>query len=404
MQWVSKSIFIKFAHLISIMNKRIFYLLACVLVLHVSTFAQNLTGIWRGYFITNDRKNYRLEFQINISKELSQGVSYSWFDDIKFYGKATMSGSYDAGSNTLRIKEIKTVEVRQQAGDGTCIMNYTLEYSKSGREEYLEGSYLGRSEVKTGINPYAWGQCGGGKVFLRRVNSTEFYQEPFLKQNPIVSRPGVPRPNPPVAKTTPQPPPKGNIPIAKAPIKTPKPATQVPVTKPKTEKPPQPPVAVNTPKPRNNTITNNTQSTETITKDINKTPDSDAKVPFKKAPAPVVIQTRKNELIRTIPVTAKVVNVKLYDNGEIDDDTISIYLDNKLVLSQKRLSTTPISLEVPIDSNSPYHELTMVAENLGRIPPNTSLMKVQAGTDLFEVRITSTEQKNAVVAFSYKGP
>ena len=30
--------------------------------------------------------------------------------------------------------------------------------------------------------------------------------------------------------------------------------------------------------------------------------------------------------------------LKLYDNGEIDDDTISVYLDKKLILSNKRLS------------------------------------------------------------------
>ena len=44
----------------------------------------------------------------------------------------------------------------------------------------------------------------------------------------------------------------------------------------------------------------------------------------------------------------------------------------------------------------------MVAENLGRIPPNTSLMIVEAGEQRFEVRITSTEQKNAVVRFKYQ--
>jgi hypothetical protein len=43
----------------------------------------------------------------------------------------------------------------------------------------------------------------------------------------------------------------------------------------------------------------------------------------------------------------------------------------------------------------------MVAENLGEIPPNTSLMIVDTGKMQQEVRITSTEQKNAVVIFKY---
>jgi hypothetical protein len=46
--------------------------------------------------------------------------------------------------------------------------------------------------------------------------------------------------------------------------------------------------------------------------------------------------------------------------------------------------------------------LVMVAENLGRIPPNTSLMIVQDGDKRYEVRITSTEQKNAMVRFRYQ--
>jgi len=45
-----------------------------------------------------------------------------------------------------------------------------------------------------------------------------------------------------------------------------------------------------------------------------------------------------------------------------------------------------------------------VAENEGDIPPNTSLMIVKAGKKEYEVRIVSTEQKNAVVIFKYEKP
>jgi hypothetical protein len=48
------------------------------------------------------------------------------------------------------------------------------------------------------------------------------------------------------------------------------------------------------------------------------------------------------------------------------------------------------------------HVLVMVAENLGKIPPNTSLMIVNDGDKRYEVRITSTEQKNAMVRFRYQ--
>ena len=96
--------------------------------------------------------------------------------------------------------------------------------------------------------------------------------------------------------------------------------------------------------------------------------------------------------------------VKLYDNGEIDDDTISVYLDKKIVLSKKRLTASALNINLKMDEDNPDHELIMVAENLGRIPPNTSLMIVTAGEQRYEVRITSTEQKNAMVRFKYVKP
>jgi hypothetical protein len=55
-----------------------------------------------------------------------------------------------------------------------------------------------------------------------------------------------------------------------------------------------------------------------------------------------------------------------------------------------------------MDEDNPEHVLVMVAENLGRIPPNTSLMIVQDGDKRYSVSITSTEQKNAMVRFRYQ--
>ena len=119
-------------------------------------------------------------------------------------------------------------------------------------------------------------------------------------------------------------------------------------------------------------------------------------------PKPEVLKTRTNELVKILTVADPDVTVKLYDNGEIDGDTISVYLDNKLVLSSKRLTASPLLIKLKMDKDNTEHELVMVAENLGRIPPNTSLMIVESGGQRFDVRITSTEQKNAVVRFKYQ--
>jgi hypothetical protein len=115
------------------------------------------------------------------------------------------------------------------------------------------------------------------------------------------------------------------------------------------------------------------------------------------APAPRVLTTRANELVKKIGTDAGLVRIDLYDNGTIDGDTVSIYHNNTLVVARARLSEKAVSFQITIDTENPHHELTMVANNLGSIPPNTSLMIVTSRGKRYEVFISSNEQKNAKV-------
>src|SRR5438046_4348476 len=87
------------------------------------SFAQDLTGIWKGYFITNGGEQYKLEFQVKQNPTSSvTGVSYSYLD-VRFYGKATMTGSLKKAEKKVQIKELRTVEIKNLGGGGTCLMN-----------------------------------------------------------------------------------------------------------------------------------------------------------------------------------------------------------------------------------------------------------------------------------------
>ncbi len=119
-------------------------------------------------------------------------------------------------------------------------------------------------------------------------------------------------------------------------------------------------------------------------------------------PPPRVLTTRTNSLVKQIETEAGQIRLDLYDNGEIDGDTVSIYHNNKLVVSQTRLSQKPITVNIDVNAEEPHHEVVMVAENLGSIPPNTSVMIVTAGSKKYQVYISSTEQKNAKVVFDLK--
>ena len=94
--------------------------------------------------------------------------------------------------------------------------------------------------------------------------------------------------------------------------------------------------------------------------------------------------------------------VDLYDNGDIDGDTVSLFYNGTLLMAKKRLSDRAISFDLNFDNSRAVNELTMYAENLGEIPPNTALMVVTDGSKRYEVRITSDLQKSGVIAFVHK--
>ena len=114
------------------------------------------------------------------------------------------------------------------------------------------------------------------------------------------------------------------------------------------------------------------------------------------------LESRNNDLLKTIEIENESFKVDLYDNGDIDGDSISLFFNGKLLLSHKRLSDKAISLTLNADDSKDVNELVMYAENLGLIPPNTALMVVTDGENRYEVRISSDLQKSGVIRFIHK--
>lgn len=112
---------------------------------------------------------------------------------------------------------------------------------------------------------------------------------------------------------------------------------------------------------------------------------------------PDAIRERDNPVAQKIITPPSEITIELYDNGEIDGDTVTIYHNNKMLVSRAGLSVKPVTVTLQVDKNNPRHELVMVANNLGSIPPNTSLMVVTTKYKRYEVFISSSEQKNAKV-------
>jgi hypothetical protein len=114
-------------------------------------------------------------------------------------------------------------------------------------------------------------------------------------------------------------------------------------------------------------------------------------------PAPLILTQRENPVVKSLVTAAGEMTIDLYDNAQIDGDTVTIYHNNELVVSRAGLSSKAVSFKIKIDAKQPHHEIVMVANNLGSIPPNTSLMLVTINGVRYDVFISSSEQKNAKV-------
>ncbi len=107
--------------------------------------------------------------------------------------------------------------------------------------------------------------------------------------------------------------------------------------------------------------------------------------------------TRKKTFALEIPVRGDSIELRFYDNAQIDGDSISLFLNNKLIFQNILLSDKAYVIRLDVSTLQEENELVMVAENLGSIPPNTSYMVAIVGEKRYEARLESTEGSSALI-------
>ncbi len=358
--------------------------------------AQKLTGIWRGSFVQKQysalygitiQDRYKYEIQLNqLVNNALQGVTYSYKTTV-FYGKTSLQGIYTKGTNNVLIKELKMLELKIEDFSEPCMMTCNLEYAKVGNKETLTGTF-------TSTNMKNKEDCGSGTVYLEKVPESDFEKEDFLK------KPSTPTPAKPENGTV-----RKNLISPLSPVvpkkqdnNTGKKNTAI---VPKTKYKPGAEDAL-VPKKQKDGNRIKTETTESTEESKTDHVTGNNMVPPPAKPLAKELTERTNNLVKTLYVDEGEIEVALYDNGEIDNDTISVYHNGDLVIPHGRLSGTPLVVKIKVDAEHPTHEFIMVADNLGEIPPNTSLMTVTAGKKRYSVFLTSDEQRNAKVMIQYK--
>ena len=466
------------------MNRK--FTLLILLFFPIILFSQNLTGIWRGYFIQkdfdpksgdNNYDTYKYEVQINqLADNSLDGVTYS-YKRTEYYGKASLHGLAKTKAKNVIIKEIRLIEHHSTYAElSTCLMTCYLDYVKRGKLELMTGTY---TSINT--NPSGTGNCGEGTVYLEKVEESDFDKESFLTKKNKPSIKVVPKTNT-VVNTNKKGMPKTNSVASSKTNATAKINPENTLNKKglnnnkqidnqldknnKTASKNAPhPISPVTPVDKNaetiitpNSSTRN-QSVENnvsignankikpgaemfvlknnidnemdtfykykidTTVYVYDSPNNKHSLKNKQDSAPSMMPDKSMEvkkliledsvlkplveretiLANTIQVDEKEVRIDYYDNGEIDNDTISVFDNSKKVVTGGRLSYSPITLNLTFSKDVPVHQIITVAENLGDIPPNTALMVITFGKKRFEVNITSDEKTNAKVILEYNG-
>jgi hypothetical protein len=106
---------------------------------------------------------------------------------------------------------------------------------------------------------------------------------------------------------------------------------------------------------------------------------------------------RKNIYEKDIVVYDDSILVSFYDNGDIDDDTITVFLNKKPILVRRGLTARALNIYIGLDSSRSLNELSMFADNLGKFPPNTALMVISDRQTRYEFYLSASLKQNASV-------
>lgn len=323
--------------------KRLFILLFVLFISRKSFSQNNITGSWEGIFLSyaTDLGQPKLVVEIfNFKDSLFTGITHLYYEGNK-YEHYKMVGRYLKKDSLLLFMEASTIAV-DVGKYANCLGTYMTKLTRKGDIIFLDGIWI--SNIK-GCTPDV-------KVRLQKKIAEINKETVPIKKPVLVKKPAVKN----------------------------KPAPEV--------------------KPVNKITTGVvTTPVAPIVKNIPA---------IKNAPVimPAIISQRETDvqsLLEIAPADKDSIKVEVYDNGEIDDDSVSVYEDQVQRIYKKRISAKPITFYINLNKNvNPIVHLRLVAESLGTIPPCTALMIVTTKSRRYEVRLSSNFNKNATVELFLK--
>lgn len=107
-------------------------------------------------------------------------------------------------------------------------------------------------------------------------------------------------------------------------------------------------------------------------------------------------QRREVEVQKILEVESDSVEIAFFDNNVIDDDTLSVFYNEELIVRRHRLSADSLKLTLPVIDGKD-NEIVIFAHNVGSIPPNTAAVCIISNGRKEELSINCDTRKNAAI-------
>lgn len=115
------------------------------------------------------------------------------------------------------------------------------------------------------------------------------------------------------------------------------------------------------------------------------------------------VKKRSSPKSRYIDFVSDSLTLTLYDNGEIDGDTVSILLNGIVIIPRQGLTAKAYTKTIyPSKEAGDSLVLEMYAENLGSIPPNSGLLIINDGNNRNEIFFSADLKTNAAIVLRRK--
>jgi hypothetical protein len=115
------------------------------------------------------------------------------------------------------------------------------------------------------------------------------------------------------------------------------------------------------------------------------------------------IEKREIDLLNTFRFEEDSVMIKIYDNGVIDGDIISLIINGRIIFDKVRLTASPLTYALKSNNTSQF-QIECYADNLGEIPPNTGLITISSATKTSEILFSSDLKKSAAIRIHLNPP